>query len=94
MQINRNIPRKRKLAIRVEGRKHQELLSSRTRIPHYRTANTTQACGGTMNALIRYTAGRGQPQGSNNPSSTAANSADCNKYCMDANNWLTCKPNA
>ena len=39
------------------GGEHQELLSSRTRIPCYRTANTTQAHGGTTHALIRYTTG-------------------------------------
>ena len=48
---------KRNPAVRFEGRKHQELLSSRTRITCYRTANTTWAHGGTMHALIKYTAG-------------------------------------
>ena len=41
----------------VEGRKHRELLSSRTRIPHYRTANTTRAHDKPTHTLIRYTAG-------------------------------------
>ena len=53
----RNRPCKRNLAVRFEGRKHQELLSSRTRIPCYKTANTIQAHGKTMYALIRYTTG-------------------------------------
>ena len=48
---------KRNPAVRFEGRKHQETPSSRTRILCYRTANTTRAHGGTMHALIRYTAG-------------------------------------
>ena len=89
-----NRPRKRNPAIRVEEGKHQEPLSSRTRIPCYRTANTTQAHGGTTHALIRYTAGWGRPQGLNIQRSTAANSGECNKYCTDANSWLRHKPNA
>ena len=88
-----NRPCKRNLAVRFEGRKHQELLSSRTRIPCYRTANTTQAHGGTTHALIGYTAGWEWPQGPNIHSSTAANSAERNKYCTDANSWLRHKPN-
>ena len=91
--LNRSKPCTRNPAVRVWGEGNvKDCYSQRQQCNGIEQQTQHRHNGRRTHALIRHTAGGGWPLDPNNHS-IAANSAEYNKHCTNANSWLRRKPN-